>query len=169
MLAAGMPEAVIDAWVKRGRLHVIFEGAYAVGHAHLDRPGRWHAAVLACGEGAVLSHRDAAALYGIRDSWRRDIDVTAPGRSRHRRAGITVHRPRSLYPDDVCTQQDIPSTTLPRTLLDLSEVISFDRLVRAYNEAARRDLLECARSARRSSAPADGAACAGCSAYSRPA
>jgi hypothetical protein len=52
----------IGAWVAAGRLHRLHRGVYAVGHNRLRAQGRWMAAVLACGEGAALSHRDAAAL-----------------------------------------------------------------------------------------------------------
>ena len=39
---------------------------YAVGHRALSREGRWLAAVLACGRGALLSHWDAAAAWDLR-------------------------------------------------------------------------------------------------------
>ena len=47
-------------------------------HRRLTRYGGWLAAVLAAGPGAVLSHRSAAALWGIRDFNRRTIEITAP-------------------------------------------------------------------------------------------
>jgi hypothetical protein len=37
---------------------------FAVGHTSLTRDARWLAAVLALGEGALLSHLSAAALWG---------------------------------------------------------------------------------------------------------
>ena len=45
-----------------GRLHRLYVGVYAVGRPDLTRHGRWLAAVLACGEGALLSHGPAALL-----------------------------------------------------------------------------------------------------------
>jgi predicted transcriptional regulator of viral defense system len=48
-----------------GRLRRLHRGVYAVGHRVLGREGRRLAAVLACGEGAVLSHRSAAAHWGL--------------------------------------------------------------------------------------------------------
>jgi hypothetical protein len=56
----------IDRRVRAGRLHPLHRGVYAVGHPKISREGHWMAAVLACGEDAVLSHRSAAALWGIR-------------------------------------------------------------------------------------------------------
>jgi len=99
------------------------------------------AAVLACGPGAVLSHRAAAALWGIRATARSAIDVTA-ARGNRQRPGITVHRVRRLGEED-CTRHDrIPVTTIPRTLLDLAEVVRPRELERAFEEAERLRLLD---------------------------
>jgi very-short-patch-repair endonuclease len=133
---------VIEHWIETCRLHVIYPCAYAVGHPAIDRLARWHAAVLSCGPGGVLSHRDAGALYWIRDDSRRAIDVTAPGRSRNSRAGITIHRPRTLHADDVTVYRDVPVTTVSRTLLDLAEVVPRHQLRRAFAQANRSGLLD---------------------------
>jgi hypothetical protein len=60
--AAGLDGSAIRRRVRVGRLHQVFRGVYAVGHAGLGSEGRWMAAVLACGDGAALSHRSAAEL-----------------------------------------------------------------------------------------------------------
>jgi hypothetical protein len=102
------------------------------------------AAVLACGPAALLSHRDAGALWQVRRDYRYLIDVTSPGRTRHDQPGIDVHRPR-LFEDDERTVIDgIPVTTLPRTLIDLAAVLRLDQLRYAFHEAERRDLLDMA-------------------------
>jgi hypothetical protein len=93
------------------------------------------AAVLACGPGAVLSHRNAAALHGIRDSARAKIDVTVPRRSSLRRPGIDVHRAPGLQPPDVTVVDNIPCTSVARTKLDLAEVVSRRALERAFDES----------------------------------
>lgn len=78
------------------------------------------AAVLACGEGAVLSHRPAAALWGIRNPSSRAIEVTTSSKSRSRSG---IHRHFAALPaDEVTTHLDIPVTTVPRTILDLAAV-----------------------------------------------
>ena len=73
------------------------QGVYAVGHPRLTAEGRWMAAVLACGSDAVLSHRSAAALWGlIRDS-PEVVHVSVPSYSgRERRSGIRLHRRAAL-------------------------------------------------------------------------
>jgi very-short-patch-repair endonuclease len=100
------------------------------------------AAVLACGPDAVLSHQSAAALWGIRRTSRATIDVTAPRRGSHSREGIVVHRVRSLDRRDWTRREGIPVTTVPRTLLDLAEVVRPRELERAFEEAERMRLLD---------------------------
>jgi hypothetical protein len=62
LVALGLSTDVIDYRIARSRLHVVHRGVYAVGHDVPTREANWMAAVLAAGEGAVLSHRDAASL-----------------------------------------------------------------------------------------------------------
>ena len=62
LLAIGLGADAIEWRARSGRLHRVHHGVYAVGHTALRREGRFLAAVLACGPGAVLSHRSAAAL-----------------------------------------------------------------------------------------------------------
>jgi very-short-patch-repair endonuclease len=107
---------------------------YAVGHRVLRAEGRGLAAVLACGEGAVLSHRSAAAHWGLLATNAAAIDVTAR-RGRRGTAGIRLHRARSLDAQDTTTHEAIPITTVARTLLDLAATVRPDRLERAYAQA----------------------------------
>jgi very-short-patch-repair endonuclease len=88
------------------------------------------AAVLATG--GVLSHRSAAALWGLRPSDGR-IEVTSP-RTRRARPGLLVHR-AVLPPDETTTHHGIPTTTPARTLIDLAGVLDRHQLQRAINEA----------------------------------
>lgn len=79
------------------------------------------AATLACGEGAVLSHVAAAALWGLRPSSTLRIDVTVPTRAgRRRRSGIVVHRSSALADDEATDHRGIPVTSVARTLLDVA-------------------------------------------------
>jgi len=96
------------------------------------------AAVLASGPSAVLSHRSAATLWGIHDSRRSRVEVTATGR---RRPGPTIEARRGrLPPDGVTTYCGIPVTTVSRTLLDLAAVLNRRQLERALLEAEVRRL-----------------------------
>jgi hypothetical protein len=130
----------------------VHRGVYAFGRRDLTREGRWLAAVLACGDGAVLSHRSAAALWGIGVREGKAVAVTAP-RSRHGSPGIELHRTRVLPADDVTNRRGVPTTTLPRTLADLADVLTEPELARAIHQAevthslAARSLHEVARRA----------------------
>jgi hypothetical protein len=115
----GFDEAAVRRRVESGRLHRLYRGVYAVGHSVIPREGRWLAAVLACGKGAALSHRSAAALWGIRPSAATRIDATVPHTSGVRTsARIVVHRPRR--PVETTRRHGIPITTPGQTLADLA-------------------------------------------------
>jgi predicted transcriptional regulator of viral defense system len=119
-----------------GRLHRIHQGVYSlVPRELLTRNGHRMAAVLACGPDAVLSHRSAAALHGLRESAQRRIEVTIPGRSGRNRPGIHVHHTTNLAPADVTRVENIPCTSVARTLFDLAEVIARRPLERAFDQS----------------------------------
>ena len=90
------------------------------------------AAVLACGDGAVLSHTSAAALWGLTRQGR-SVEVTVPGFRCPAHPGIAIHR-RSLRPEDATERDRIPVTSVVRTPLDLACRLSAPRLERAVNE-----------------------------------
>jgi predicted transcriptional regulator of viral defense system len=133
LLTLGFGADAIDYRLAHSRLHVVYRGVYAVGHDVPTREANWMAAVLAGGEGAVLAYRDAGALWGFRRHARAVIEVTTP-RSQRLRRGIQFHR-SSLPFDEVTTEDGIPVTTVPRTLLDLATVLRPRQLERALNEA----------------------------------
>ena len=132
LIELGLSASGVRSRVARAHLYRIFPGVYAVGHRVLRREGRWMAAVLACGPGAALSHRDGAALLGIRPSARLAIEVTAP--RRHRLPGIDTYTTK-LIPADVAVVDGIPCTTVARTLLDLATVVDRQALEKAINQA----------------------------------
>ncbi len=131
----GIAKDIASQRARSGRLHRVHEGVYSVGHALLTQEGRWMAGVLACGSGAVLSHRSAAALWGIRGDETSAIDVTAPNRRGRKPAGIAAHRHGSLSPGDCMLVRGIPCTTVERTLLDLAALVPIWQLRRALSEA----------------------------------
>jgi hypothetical protein len=101
------------------------------------------AATLALGPDAVLSHVDGAALQGLRAATGSRIHVTTPRRAR-RRQGIRIHESRSLHARDRVEVDGIPVTSIPRTLLDLAEVLPRTQLQRAYEQAERLRMLDVA-------------------------
>ena len=133
MAELGFTKDAVRRGVERGRLIGLHRGVYAVGHDGLTVDSRRMAAVLACGPGALLSHRAGAALQGLLTS-SPQFDVTVAGKARPRE-GIVVHRTRLLHPDDRDLVRNIPVTSVARTLVDLAEQLSEDRLAKAVNEA----------------------------------
>ena len=122
--------------VRAGRLHRLHRGVFAVGHERISSRGRWLAAVLACGPQAVLSHRSAAALWGIRPSSSRLTEVTVPSiGGRPDRPGILLHATRHLPPEDTTRQDGIPLTCPARTINDLRRVLPPDHLQAAIRRA----------------------------------
>lgn len=142
LLALGLGSEAIKRRLAAGRLHSIHRSVYAVGHRSLGAHGRWMAAVLAAGRGALLSYRSAAALWQLRPALNVRIDVSVLGRARRRRAGLLIHVTRSLSDADRTIRDRIPVTSVARTLLDLAEVISERQLTRAVEEAERMGLLD---------------------------
>jgi very-short-patch-repair endonuclease len=139
--ACGVSRSAAEKAVRAGRLHCLYRGVYAVGHTRLGREGRYMAAVLACGAGAVLSYRSAAAWWGLLQTEQARIDVTSP-HGRHAIAGVRRHQARSLAPHDTTTHQGMPITSVARTLLDLAATARPDRLERALAQAERLQLYD---------------------------
>ena len=133
----GVGRGSIDHRVSVGRLQLTYRGVYSVGHRGLTGRGLWMAAILACGPNAVLSHRSAAALWALVEGRSRDVDVTAPGRTRSGQAGIRLHRVHRLSREDRLVRDGIHVTTVARTLLDLAEVVTAQALNRAVGHAGR--------------------------------
>jgi hypothetical protein len=134
----GVQRGAISHRIKQGRLHPIHTGVYLLGHRRLSQRGLWLAAVLACGEGALLSHGSAAALWGLVRS-KGPVDVTS-SHGRTGREGIRLHQARIL-PDERAERDRIPVTSVARTIFDYAEVVDERRLERAWEETDRLNLL----------------------------
>jgi putative AbiEi antitoxin of type IV toxin-antitoxin system/uncharacterized protein DUF559 len=132
LLEIGFGSNAIDNAARSGRLHRLHSGVYAIGHRVLSQEGRWMAAVLACGDKAVLSHQSAAVLWGVAAA-RGAIEITSP-RDTRSRDGIRRHCAR-LPADEITVWEDIPVTSIHRTLFDLAAILSVDRLEAVMRKA----------------------------------
>ncbi|MGC1164533.1 MAG: type IV toxin-antitoxin system AbiEi family antitoxin domain-containing protein [Solirubrobacterales bacterium] len=133
---AGLGRASIHRRVEAGRLHRVHRGVYAVGHPPVSREARWMAAVLACGEGAVLSHVSAAALWGLLRPVSGFIHVSVPTYSGLRgRTGIRLHRCASLKGERFASRLGIPVTSPARTIEDIEGVLPAPLVRRAIRQA----------------------------------
>ena len=140
--AIGIRGTSVKRRVASGRLVRLYRGVYAVGHVQRTRETRWIAAVMASGRGCFLSYFDAAALWRIYETRSATIHVTTTAPSVRKLSGIRVHRTRNLDPADVTTKDGIPVTTVARTLVDLTDVLPSDRILRAMREAEYLKLLD---------------------------
>jgi hypothetical protein len=133
LLGLGVALTTIDAWVRDGRLIVVYPGVYAVGYQRKDPVARACAAVLACAPHAVLSHDSALALWGLR-RWERQLEVTLTAGDR-RPSGIVVHRCTTLLRSDLTREFGIRVTRPARALADMRRRLTDRQLVRLTNDA----------------------------------
>ena len=92
------------------------------------------AAVLACGETAVVSHESAAELHGIRKAHPGPVHVTVARSGARRKARLTIHR-AELAGDEVTRMEGIPVTTVKRTIQDLATTLPRNELERTIEQA----------------------------------
>jgi very-short-patch-repair endonuclease len=99
------------------------------------------AAVLACSPDAALSHESAACFWGLQGD-RPLVDVNAGGgrQGQLRREGVRLHRCK-LRREERVVEDWTPVTSVARTLFDLAEVVSYEQLKRAAQEADRLKIL----------------------------
>src|SRR4051794_16665176 len=120
LVGASVTLGEIRARLNRGSLLPVFRGVYRVGHMAPSTEATYIAAVKACGDGAVLSGRAAAHLFGLIKGRPPTADVTAP--TKRRVKGITTHR-STLHPSDRTIHNRIPTTTPARTIVDLAATL----------------------------------------------
>lgn len=137
--ARGVSVDTIKRWVACGRLRALHAGVYMIGHGSLTVRGRWMGAVLACGEGAALSHRPAARHHNLIgfDAGRPAVSVPSSRKPRH--PGIAVHRIQRIEP---VTVDAIPCTPVARTIVDMAGISRRRTLEKVIEEACILELLD---------------------------
>jgi very-short-patch-repair endonuclease len=124
----GLDRSAIARWAREGRLHRVHNGVFSLSPV-LAPLAKELAAVLACGDGAVVSHRSAAAMWRMLPPSEGPVEVTTTGRGRGR-AGIRAHR--TTHAPKTMRKDGIPLTTPQQTLLDLAPTAHLEH---ALNEA----------------------------------
>jgi hypothetical protein len=142
LLALGFSEKAIRHRVKAGRLRRIARGVYAVGRPELSRQGRWMAAVLACGEGAFLTHLSAGGLYRICEERPGRIEVGVRVAHPVGPPDLRVRRRPSLPDRDMGIVDGIPITSPLRTMIDLACELGPKHMARAVNEADKLEVID---------------------------
>lgn len=136
LVQAGITGGVVERLVQRSRLHREHRGVYAVGHRAPIPLAAETAALLACSEGAVLSHRAAGALWGfVPPSDREPVHILTFGQCGAHPHGTKLHRTTHLLPRDVRIHRGLPVTSPARTLFDLAGELDDRGLERAVGEA----------------------------------
>lgn len=134
-VAAGVSARSLEKRLDKGSLIRVYPGVYRVGHIAPSMEADYMAAVVACGEGAVLSGRAAAQLLGLTQvAPAPEPEVTT--QTERRIPGIATRRARRGYGRDAMTWKGIPVTTPARTLVDLAAAVYAGELARAVHEAA---------------------------------
>jgi very-short-patch-repair endonuclease len=99
------------------------------------------AAVLAAGEGALLSHRSAARLWRLLPPQAERIEVICPPGRIVRRNGIVSHE-LAVRDDEWVIEDGIPVTSPFRTIFDLVARVPMRELERAFHEAEARQVTD---------------------------
>jgi very-short-patch-repair endonuclease len=135
--AAGLSDKRIRSRVSKGEWIELLPSVYCNATTPRTHELMRHAALLWAGEGAVLSHRSAGALWvldGITDD---QPELTLPSDRRLRTTGVQIHR-SDLAPSEITRRDAMPCTTLSRTIVDLASVVGPSTLEVAFESARRR-------------------------------
>jgi len=135
LAACGLDGDAIAVRVRRGQLHRVHRGVYSVGTGVLALRGRLTAAVLACGDGAVLGHHAAAVWWGMLTCDGRSPEVIVPRGAGRELNGIRPRWSCSLERSDVWRRESILVTSPARTTLDLAAELPPSALRRMVRQA----------------------------------
>jgi very-short-patch-repair endonuclease len=116
-LKAGLTPKQLRIRVAAGELLVPFRGIYVPSCLATSLPLSAMAACLYTGGHA--SHACAATLWQLRGFGAEAVEVTIPYGRSIRHPSLTVHRSRTLHARDLCSMDNIPITTVARTLVDI--------------------------------------------------
>jgi len=119
LAALGIGRNAIEHRLASGRWQRLHKGVYLIGPAPPTLSARAWAAVFSCGDGSVLSHRTAAALWRLLPA-EEELHIAVAGRNPGVRRGVTVHRVIELPAGEITTRGDLPLTTPARTICDLA-------------------------------------------------
>ena len=136
----GMPIDAVQYRIAQGFLITVHKGVYAVGRRTLTPNGHRMAAVLSYAPPCYLSHRSAAAVWGIWSSGPK-IEVTL-GRKSRSHAKIRAHYTSALHPEDVTIHDHIPITSPSRTIVDVTAGLKPHLVIKAIEEAERQRIFD---------------------------
>lgn len=138
----GFSAKQIRRLLAQGWLHRVHHNVYAVGHRQLVPRAYLLAALLSVGSRGFLSHRTAAAVWGLRPINPSDVEVTMLGAAGRRRRGLTIHRTETEpHADDVRINGGLRVSSVGRMLIELAVRETPEELERLTTLAVQRRLL----------------------------
>jgi very-short-patch-repair endonuclease len=138
LYARGISKRSVEYRVATSRMHVVFRGVYSYGCGDLPPLAREQGALLACGERAFLSHRTAAAIWGLVPDLPFEVEVSVVGRYRRSSQGIKVHRIKAIDRRELRLHEGLWVSTPARAMLELSGSAPAGVLARAIDEGLAR-------------------------------
>jgi hypothetical protein len=137
VLDLGLTDAMIEYRVRSGRWVRVCHGLYRLAGVAVTWRQRALAACLVAGQGAVVSHRSAAVLWGVSGFRPGPIEITVPDGRTTRSPLARVHRAT-----EVCrvVRDGVPRTSPARTIADLAVVVGGDVLEEAVDDVLCRRL-----------------------------
>jgi Transcriptional regulator, AbiEi antitoxin/Protein of unknown function (DUF559) len=143
LLAIGLSYRQIEGRVRRGWLHPLYRGVYAVGHARVVPQGRLLAALLAVRPDPFLTHRTSSAAWGLREINTRQIELTVVSTGGRPRPGLTVHRIKQPPdPEEIVVRSGLRVSSVPRMLIELAPREHPRELDRLITQAVRKRIFD---------------------------
>lgn len=135
--ASGVSTRLLTHYLHAGDIERVAHGVYRLTRFPAHRFGAAIATTLWAGEGSVISHDSALAVFGLGAAMPAVVHVTVPRPFRGRRGGVMVHN-ASLTADEVTVWDEVPVTGVERTLIDVATQTD-PALAAAAARDARRD------------------------------
>ncbi|HET6867487.1 MAG TPA: DUF559 domain-containing protein, partial [Solirubrobacteraceae bacterium] len=141
LFEAGLGRGGIARRLEARTMQWLHRGVYLLGAAPPTAMARARAAVMACGEGAVVSHRSAAEMFGLLPESDREVDITVVGRNPGVHVGVRLHRPRALAGHEITKMRGIAVTSVARAICDMAGTEPPNEVEAAYQEALYRRIV----------------------------
>lgn len=117
LITVGLGRRAAQQRAASGRLHRLHAGVLATHGPPYSPHQQYLAAVLACGQGSLLSGFCSAAVFSLIESFPKVPEVTNEMGNGRSRRGIKVHR-SVVDPRDATRRHGIPCTSVQRTIID---------------------------------------------------
>jgi very-short-patch-repair endonuclease len=137
---SGLSHGQIDLR-SRERWSRVYDGVFRASGAPVTWRGDLLAATLAAGAESAISHRAAAAIYGLPSGRDDRVELSCIRWKRTVHPGLVVHESRRLDTRDIRVVDGIPVTTPERVILDVASYFPSANYLEMVIQAARRKRL----------------------------